>query len=452
MNTFQLAKEYKSKTASRYLPVSTEDITTKIIESDEYSVSKKYDGHLYLLYFDGKESILFNHGEKEILDLTLLKESSELLKGKCKNVVLAGELYLHKEGERSRSFDLTSALSEKHKDIQFKAFDIITLDGEENTFNIRELDVKLKQLLDNGKSISAVETSFVESRKEIESLFQDIVVKANAEGIIVKSDNGPTYKIKPIITLDAVVIGFSEGQGSRANKLKELLLALQVSENEYLTIAKVGSGFTDEQRDSILKDFKSQKVDSDYIEVSSSNIAFTMVKPIKVVEFSCLDVFNENSKGTIKKMCLKFDKNTYTNVTKQPSVSVTAAVFLSFRDDKKVNTEDVGLSQITKILSVETNNNDVAELKKSKLLYREVYVKESKGIKSVRKFVVWKTNKEESNEFPAFVYHYTDYSPGRKDPLKKEIKVSENQKQIEEIFKLELAENVKKGWEKISLD
>jgi hypothetical protein len=40
----------------------------------------------------------------------------------------------------------------------------------------------------------------------------------------------------------------------------------------------------------------------------------------------------------------------------------------------------------------------------------------------------------------------------RKDPLEKEIKVSENQKQIEKIFKSELAENVKKGWEKISLN
>ena len=97
MDTLQLAKEYKRKTASRYLPISSEEITRKIIESDEYSVSKKYDGHLYLLYFDGKKSILFNHGEKQILDLALLKESSELLKGKCKDVVLAGELYLHKE-------------------------------------------------------------------------------------------------------------------------------------------------------------------------------------------------------------------------------------------------------------------------------------------------------------------------------------------------------------------
>ena len=450
MDILQLAKEYKRKTASRYLPVSSEEITTKIIESDEYSVSKKYDGHLYLLYFDGEQSTLINHGGRKITDLELLKESDKLLKGKCKDVVLAGELYLHKEGERSRSFDLASALDDNHKDIQFKVFDILILDVEEKNYKIKELNDKLNELLKGGKSISAIENSFVESRKDIDSLFQDIVVKESEEGIVVQSDNGPTYKIKPLITLDAVVVGFSEGEGRRENKLKELLLALKISENEYLTIAKVGNGFTDEQRDSIFKELEKQKVDSDFVEVSSSNIAFTMVKPTKVVEFSCLDVYNENSKGVIKKMSLTFDKDSYSTVYKKPSVSVTAGVFLSFRKDKKVNTEDVGLRQITKIIPLETNSESVSELKKSKLLHREVYVKESKGIKKVRKFVVWKTNKEESKEFPAFVYHYTDYSPGRKEPLKKEIKISENQKEIEIVLKSELEDNVKKGWEKVN--
>ena len=85
----------------------------------------------------------------------------------------------------------------------------------------------------------------------------------------------------------------------------------------------------------------------------------------------------------------------------------------------------------------------------SKVISREVYVKESKGTNMVRKFVIWKTNKEATGEYPAYVYHYTDFSPGRKEMLKKEIKVSNSKKQIEEIFAAELAENVKKGWNKV---
>ena len=58
--------------------------------------------------------------------------------------------------------------------------------------------------------------------------------------------------------------------------------------------------------------------------------------------------------------------------------------------------------------------------------------------------------RKEMNEYPAFVYHYTDYSPERKDPLKREVKVSSNKNDIERIFKIELEENVNKGWERIS--
>ena len=96
----------------------------------------------------------------------------------------------------------------------------------------------------------------------------------------------------------------------------------------------------------------------------------------------------------------------------------------------------------------------MAELKKvdRKKIYGwssiEVYVKISKGTKMVRKFMVWKTNKEATGEYPAYVFHYTDFSAGRAEMLKKEIKVSDSKKQIEEIFASELLENVKKGWEK----
>ena len=127
-----------------------------------------------------------------------------------------------------------------------------------------------------------------------------------------------------------------------------------------------------------------------------------MVKPTKVVEFSCLDVYSETSKGSIKKMSLKFNKDSYSAEFKKPSFSVTSGVFLSFRDDKKVNTEDVGISQITKIICLEPNKKSNTELKESEILHREVYVKDSKGVKKVRKFIVWKTNKEETNEYGVF--------------------------------------------------
>ena len=444
----ELAQKYKRQTASRYLPVGKEEITSKIMEADSYAVSTKYDGHLYLLSFDGEKAELINHGGNIISDLPLLEEAKQLLKGKCKDAVIAGELYLHKEGERTRSFDMTAVLDEKSSEIHFAAFDLITLDGEEMVLDVKALDEKLNSLLTDGKATYPVKNSFVESRSDIADLYKSIVEEGSQEGIVVRSQNGPTYKVKPLITLDAVVLGFSEGEGSRAGMLRELLVGLCVAKDQYILLTKVGNGYSEEDRKKFLVDLEKKKVASNYIEVSGSNVAFTMVEPTQVIEFSCLDVFAENSKGIIRKMCLSYEASSYTALGKQPMASVIAPVFIKHRTDKKVSVQDTGLSQITKVVSLGTGNVDKLEMKESEVLQREVYVKESKGMKMVRKFMTWKTNKESSGEFPAYVYHYTDFSPSRKDMLKKEIKVSDSKKQIEEIYASEILENVKKGWEK----
>ena len=199
----------------------------------------------------------------------------------------------------------------------------------------------------------------------------------------------------------------------------------------------------------MLKDLEKKKVSSDYIEVSGSNVAFTMVEPDQVIEFSCLDIFTENSKGTISKASLTYKKGTYESNGKRPLASVISPVFVKLRSDKKVGIEDSGISQVTRLVSLEESSKEAIELMESEVISREVYVKESKGTKMVRKFVIWKTNKEATGEYPAYVYHYTDFSPRRREMLKKEIKVSNSKKQIEEIFAAELAENVKKGWNKV---
>ena len=445
----ETAQKYKRQTASRYLPVGAEEITSKIMEAESYGVSTKHDGHFYLLSFDGTKATLTNHGGRVITDLPLLNEASALLKDKCKTVVLAGELYLYKKDGRTRSFDMTAALDDKSADIYFAAFDLLTLDGEQVSLNLKSLDEKLNAVLSGGKSLHAIKNSIVESRKDIAALYKSIVEDGGHEGIVVRSHNGPTYKIKPLITLDAVILGYSEGQGSRAGMLREVLVGLCVAKDEYLLLTKVGNGYSEDERIKLLKDLEKKKVDSGYIEVSGSNVAFTMVAPNQVVEFSCLDVFGENSKGGISKMCLSYKDGTYTATGKQPMASVISPVFIKMRTDKNPDTEDAGLSQITKIISLDKDAAKKLDLKKSEILLREVYVKKSKGMKMVRKFMVWKTNKEATGEYPAYVYHYTDFSAGRSEMLKKEIKVSDSKKQIEEIFAAEILENVKKGWEKV---
>lgn len=449
MDIKDIAYNYKRQTASRYLPVNASEMTSKIMEADSYSVSTKYDGHFYLLNYDGEKVALVNHGGNVITDLPMLKDALSLLSGKCNDITLAGELYLFKKNGRTRSFDLAAALDDKSANIYFAAFDLLMLNGQTLSLDIKSLEEKLNVYLSGGESLHAVKNSFVESRKDIVALYNEIVENQGHEGIVVRSQNGPIYKIKPLITLDAVILGYAEGEGSRAGMLKEILVGLCVSENEYLLFTKVGNGFTDDQRKSLLKKLEQHKVSSDYIEVSGANVAFTMIEPNHILEFSCLDIFKENSSGAITKMCLLFKGGKYVASGNRPMASVISPVFVQIRTDKKVNSEDAGLSQITKLLPLDSVKSEDVTLAQSEILLREVYVKESKGMKMVRKFMVWKTNKEQTGQYPAYVYHYTDFSPGRADMLSKEIKVSNSKQQIEEIFTAEVAANVKKGWEKV---
>jgi hypothetical protein len=66
----------------------------------------------------------------------------------------------------------------------------------------------------------------------------------------------------------------------------------------------------------------------------------------------------------------------------------------------------------------------------------------------VRKLLLWQTNKEKiSTEYPAFVVHWTDYSPGRKEPLRHTVRPAATKKDAEHLAKGLIEANIKKGWE-----
>ena len=81
-------------------------------------------------------------------------------------------------------------------------------------------------------------------------------------------------------------------------------------------------------------------------------------------------------------------------------------------------------------------------------MQREIYVKTLRGEQLVRKFLLWKTNKEsEADNYPAYVAYHADYSPTRKTPLTREVRVSNSETQILALWHELKEENIKKGWE-----
>jgi hypothetical protein len=195
-------------------------------------------------------------------------------------------------------------------------------------------------------------------------------------------------------------------------------------------------------------------VQSEYAEVNAEHVAYQMVRPEWVIEVSCLDLVSQNTRGgPIGRMVLDWHRinghSCYRTIRRLPLASVISPQFVRRREDKSVHPRDVRIAQLTDLVEVPQAELDARRLTmpKSEVLRREVFVKELKGETMVRKLVLWKTNKEsQADDYPAYVVHLTDFSPNRKDPLARELRVSNSASQIVNLFERLRAENVTKGW------
>src|SRR5437870_1773543 len=107
--------------------------------------------------------------------------------------------------------------------------------------------------------------------------------------MVLRSDTAGSYKVQPRHTIDAVVIGFTEGTDDRKGMVHDLLLALMRADGTFQVLGRVGSGFTDQQRRDWFCDLEDWVVASDYVE-SNDGVAYRMDWPRHVLEISCLDV------------------------------------------------------------------------------------------------------------------------------------------------------------------
>jgi hypothetical protein len=131
-------------------------------------------------------------------------------------------------------------------------------------------------------------------------------------------------------------------------------------------------------------------------------------------------------------------------------VSALGVVFIQERSDKKPDATGVRVSQITDLVPFEENEGvDINGLPESTLLERRVFRKVSGAKVMVHKFLIWKTNKEQSGRYPAYVFYHTDFSNSRKEMLKRDMAFSDDEQQIRDILQAEIADNVKKGWEEV---
>ena len=450
-----MLQSYRRSVASAYTPVPIESIGDEIPKGELF-VSTKIDGELWFLIQDDNDIALSNSKGKIIFgDFPVLNEAKASLKKTSGLVIIVGELYVDNKEKRTRASDLNNSMGGGAKAdidaIRFVAFDLLCADGK--TFAMEEYMEKseyLNSLFENNKILTAIETNVMSTAKEVSTYYQQCVNDQTHEGVVVRSSGGRIYKIKPSFSVDAVIIGYTE-RSEDAEQVRSIALALMNEDRAYQFIGSCGNLGSDKDRKALMKNLKGDQVDSSWRVTSNSGAMYRFVKPKLVVEIKATDIQSEDSAGnSIEKMSLSYVDSGWSAAGKSYTASLLHPVLVRIREDKEVNESDIRLTQMNDLCFIKKSDKPKpVDMPKSEIIRREVYTKKAKDSMAVRKLVLFKTNKEKLDpDYPAFVLHWTDYSPGRKNPLTRQVRLAPNKKIADDEFETILSQNIKKGWEK----
>lgn len=451
-----LAKKYKRTVAAGFMLVEGDKIGEKVMGSD-FLVTRKIDGSMQVLFYKNGHLEAYNSGGNETPELPCIREAAQLLKeAGVKEAEIAAELYAAlKDDGRERVHDVSTALADRqlHVRLRLAPFDVISIDGQQlKEENQKEKFKILDRIFSKGNLVRPVEHKEASSKAEVEQIFRDWVIDQGGEGLVVHCDLPFVYKIKPRHSIDVVTIGYTVGEGDDNDRVRSMLFAVMRPDGTLQQVASGSVGLTEQDRSDLYNRFKEIPAESDYFTTDSRNIAYKMIQPKYIFEISAIDFVTENTVGEPKmNMLLDYSSESgYRAVGSTPGVSMHSVTVVRERPDKTYTESDIRLCQITDLcLFADVKSVEYSALPESTLLARRVFTKTTKDKTAVHKFLVWKTNKEESGAFPAYVLYHTDYSPGRKEQLSRDLRVSNSEVQIMKLFEDMLAENIKKGWKEV---
>lgn len=442
------AMDYKRRIAGMFMLVEPKKYKERLMGS-EFCVTRKIDGVMAYAVCRKGEAVLVGARGRDLSELSCVKQLAKTVKAAgIDSMTLVAELYAPAENGRPRVYDVLSALADSSKaaNLRLAPFDIVELGGEPfKSSHYKEIHAKLAAIFKDD-ALRPVEMKTATSADEVMAIYDEWVADEGAEGLVVHSEAPIIWKIKPRHTVDAAVIGYTSGE----DFVRDLLFAVRHEDGTFQIFGVASNGLADEQRHVLWEKLSGMSVESDFIQTDSHGIAFRMVRPELVFEMSFGDLLAETSGGKIKyNPVLEFDGEKWIPKGRVPGVSAIFPVVDREREDKTVEPVNVRVSQLSDICPFAEVEAKV-DLQKSTLLKRRVFKKTSKDKVMLQKFIAWKTNKESDPRYPAYVFHYTDFSSGRKDPLKKDIRIAPTEEQILGILDTFIAENIKKGWEEVN--
>lgn len=440
---------YRQVVAQRYTPCPPSELN-RLLAAPPFYVSRKVDGELWFLVKGAKDIQLVAANGRVVTGNHAIFSAARILPD---GVILAGELHVVRSQGRERVGDVRSALATSADELTLAVFDILRIGDmtwQETSYQAR-LEV-LQENLNSTGALSMIPVSVTESETEVHSMYKEIVEDSGAEGIIVRCSDGRALKVKPELTVDCAVLGFtSRPLANGQEEVRSLLLGLSVPDSSsFVAVGTVGNMSEGVDRQELFDRLRGSVRQSQYRQAASSGQLYQMVEPELVVECRVMDLQVEDSKGrAIKRPLLTCTNGEWVSQGGVSAGTLLNPVAVRIRTDKSDVTEGSRITQIADYL--QGAGGETTGLEASVVLTRRVWVKESKGKTDVRKLLIWKTNKEQADDtYPAFVVHWTDYSAGRKSPLSREVRPAANVEAAQALADSMIETNIKKGWEEVS--
>jgi AAA+ superfamily predicted ATPase len=444
---------YKHEVAGAYASLALEDVA-RVVPAGPCLLSPKIDGMTAFLLKRGAQTVVLTPHGQVLAELPLTQEAAAVL-GAWEGL-LAGELYAEAATGRPTIYGLLAALgggaAADVARLRFAAFDLLQ-DGATDVAGLPYADraARLQSLLAAGTLAHAVPVTLVHTVDDVVAHYQRFVVDAGGEGLVLHAADERVYKLKPVVTLDAVVVGYTATDAGVTDLLLGLLPPDQPDDGSTVQlIGRVDVGFSAEERRQLATTLAASHQPAALALTNRAGHPYQWVAPQLVVEVQCHELMAADAEGQpILRWRMTYAPTAgWTPQGKRPSVSLRDAVFLRVRPDKAMTPQTVRWSQVTDIVPVAALPPAPDDLPPAEIVRRLVYTKAVRGGGvAVRKVVLLAPQPlAVAAGYPPYLIATTDYSPDRQDPLRTGLLVAGTRDAAHQQVEAWLATHTGRGW------
>jgi len=451
---------YKRQVAKRYRVVEP-DVIEQLLPAEDLLLSPKLDGELWFLVKRGADVALCAYNGRVLHGVATLRGVAEHV-AKRPDFVVAGELVGSAGSERPRSHHTGAALSDPRGEslLSFHAFDLVEENGQDRLGTpYEQRHAWLEDTLGGLGPASKFKVGRTErgDPKVVAARYREWVIGNKFEGVVVRSQRGLTYKIKPTMTVDVVIVAFGERVTGDVRQVRELQVGLFRDDGTIQLVGSIGTGLSEDDRARWHQRLTAIEARSVFRLANREGTLCRFVRPEIVVEMRVSDLLVTDAwDAPIRRMCLRYATggetgDRYESVSELRTAVPLHPVLLRERTDKKANASDAGMSQITSYLEeVGVDPVRAGARAAAEIALRGVFTKETKGQLAVRKYIVVKTNKDSEGTHPPFAVFFSDFAAGRKEPLQTMLRTAATIEEARSHVESWLVDNVKKGWSEVA--